>query len=218
MNAGTAVIEAGGGVRTLALCALSIDTTDARLDIADHAVIVDYTGASPLASVKAAIKNACNNGAWKGFGITSSLADASVHGVGFGEAGALGISSFAGETLDGSTVLVKYTYYGDATSMDRSTSRTWALATNWQSSGDWTAGDFNYDGFIDVSDLGRLATNWQAGVGSPLAPSRLDEALAAVGLSGAIVPEPAAIASALIGALVAQAAWPATNRMRKCHV
>jgi hypothetical protein len=65
-----------------------------------------------------------------------------------------------------------------------------ALATNWQTSAPWTGGDFNYDGFVDVTDLGALATNWQPGVGSPLAPSRLDKALANVGLANVTVPEP----------------------------
>jgi hypothetical protein len=72
-----------------------------------------------------------------------------------------------------------------------------ALATNWQTAAPWTGGDFNYDGFVDVTDLGALATNWQAGVGSPLAPSRLEDALAAMGLTGVTVPEPTAFAGAV---------------------
>jgi len=95
-------------------------------------------------------------------------------------------------------VLVKLTFAGDS-NLDGQVDVTdlGELATNWQSPGDWTDGDFNYDGFVDVSDLGALATNWQAGVSasSTLAPSRLEEALAAVGLGGVSVPEPTTLLS-----------------------
>ena len=67
------------------------------------------------------------------------------------------------------------------------------LATRWQSVGTWKRGDFNLDGYIDISDLGILATNWQVGTGSAASLS-FDEALASVGLSGTLVPEPAGAA------------------------
>ena len=59
-------------------------------------------------------------------------------------------------------VIVKYTYRGDA-NLDGQVDVTdlGRLATNWQTSGDWVDGDFDYSGFIDVTDLGILATNWQ---------------------------------------------------------
>jgi hypothetical protein len=101
------------------------------------------------------------------------------------------LANFDGLPVDSTSVIIKYTYGGDA-NLDGQVDVTdlGALATNWQTSASWTGGDFNYDGFVDVTDLGALATNWQQGVGSPLAPSRLDEALTAVGLAPANVPEP----------------------------
>src|SRR4029079_10890037 len=101
---------------------------------------------------------------------------------------------FAGLAVDSSSILIKYTYGGDA-NLDGKVDVTdlGALATNWQTSAPWTGGDFNYDGFVDVSDLGVLATNWQLGVGSPLGPGSLDAATAAGGLGGVSVPEPASI-------------------------
>jgi hypothetical protein len=98
------------------------------------------------------------------------------------------------EDASAKQVTIAYTYYGD-TNLDGQVDVTdlGALATNWQTSNVWSGGDFNYDGFVDVTDLGALATNWQAGVGSPLAPSRLDEALVAVGL--ATVPEPVTLST-----------------------
>ena len=40
------------------------------------------------------------------------------------------------------------------------------LAANWNQEGGWELGDFSGDGFIDVTELGLLASNWQ-GAGPP---------------------------------------------------
>jgi hypothetical protein len=95
---------------------------------------------------------------------------------------------------NGDMIRIKYTYFGDA-NLDGQVdiSDLGILATHWQAAGNWSGGDFDYSGFVDITDLGRLATNWQRGVGNPLGPS-LDAALAAMGLSGAPVPEPLAAA------------------------
>ena len=106
----------------------------------------------------------------------------------------LGYATFDGQTVDATTVLVKYTYLGDATLDGQvDVSDLGRLATSWQTSAPWSGGDFNYDGFVDVTDLGALATNWQAGVGSPLGPGSLEQAMAAVGLGAVSVPEPAVV-------------------------
>ncbi len=83
-----------------------------------------------------------------------------------------------------------------------------ALATAGQTSAVWSQGDLDYSGFIDISDLGKLATNWQLGVGAPLGPS-FDQALASLGLTGTDVPEPA-----VLGAAVLLAAWPSGRARR----
>ena len=79
------------------------------------------------------------------------------------------------------------------------------LATNWQTAGLWNGGDFTCDGLVDISDLGLLATNWQAaGAGQSF-----DQALAALGLQGASVPEPGA------AGLAALCLLGATSRRRR---
>jgi hypothetical protein len=80
----------------------------------------------------------------------------------------------------------RYTFAGDA-NLDGQVdvADLGALATNWQTSSNWTGGEFNYDGFVDVSDLGALATNWQDGAGS------LTQAMGSLGFSRINLPEPA---------------------------
>ncbi len=183
--------------------------SDSTLDLVRNSLVIDYNPAdgSPLPTVTAAIISGRNGGSWNGTGITSSAAATDpIHATALAcaEASTLGIGSFNGVALDGSDVLIKYSYYGDA-NLDGQVdiSDLGVLATSWQTSAAWSGGDFNYDGFVDISDLGLLATNWQQGVGSPLGPS-FNEALASVGLSGVSVPEPAmSLFLALIGGIIA---------------
>jgi len=170
-------------------------------------IIFDYPTAGPsvYAATRAAIISGFNSGAWNGSGIFSTAAAANnATAVGYAEASnaltATG-GSFSGETVDGTAVLVRWTYKGDA-NVDGvvDVSDLGRLATNWQTAADWSGGDFNYDHFVDVSDLGALATNWQLGVGNPLGKGSFEEAMAAVGLGGVSVPEPASfgVATALL--------------------
>ena len=154
------------------------------LNLSDNDLVVDYTGASQYSAVVGLITSG------------QLASSSSVPGTMLGSAdnATFGATNFSGETVDSSSVLVKFTYGGDA-NLDGKVDVTdlGALATNWQQTGVWTGGDFNYDGTVNVTDLGILATNWQAGASSPLGPS-FAEAVAAVGLGGVSVPEPAAIA------------------------
>jgi hypothetical protein len=168
-------------------------------------MIIDYTG--PAGTLANDTRAMLQDGR-----MMSGTADAT-HRLGYGDNALLGDSSFSGQSVDGSSVLLKYTFGGDA-NLDGQVDVTdlGALATNWQQSGVWTGGDFNYDGLVDVSDLGILATNWEAGVGSGAGISPdLDAALASVGLGGASVPEPAGIG---LGALLCGPLLRAGRRRR----
>jgi hypothetical protein len=124
--------------------------------------------------------------------ITTSLPD-NTRRIGYGESSTiLGLAggTFFGQTADATAILTAYTYAGDANFDGRvDITDLGAIATWWQRAGVWTGGDFDYNGFVDISDLGLLATNWQAGMTGPVGPG-LDEALAEVGLSGVSIPEP----------------------------
>jgi hypothetical protein len=193
------------GHRVLVTGSLSIESSPtplAKLDLADNDMIWDYSGLSPVQTVRSHIAYAWNGGAWNRNGITSSLANAATYALGYADNAALGMSNFAGEAVDPSSVLVKFTYYGDADLNGKvDINDLGMLASHWQTPGPWTSGDFDYSGSVNVADLGLLATNWQRGVGAPLAGS-LGEALAQLGLPPASVPEATSLVALVLAAMM----------------
>jgi hypothetical protein len=194
---------ATGGASVGRAAALDLAST-AKINLADSDMIIDYTGGSPLNSIFSLIQQGYAGGSWNGNGIKSSRAATSPNAgesgktaLGFGEAAALGIANFDGFPTDSTTVLVKYTYVGDASLVGQvDVADLGILASHWQSAALWSGGDFDFNGTVDVNDLGLLATNWQVGVGNPLGPGFAD-ALAALGLPEVSVPEPALIGTAV---------------------
>src|SRR5690349_12616781 len=84
-----------------------------KLDLSDNDLIVDYSGTSPLSTIKSQIITAYGSGTWTGNGVTSANAGSiaadsgNMHktGLGYGEASAvLGISGSGTATFSGQTV------------------------------------------------------------------------------------------------------------------
>ena len=182
----------------------SLNITNGQLDITNNGLAVDYTGASPLTAVQQLILNSYNSGNFNGsngiLSTTAATANAAagkqVRAIGYAEASALGITStgnFMGQTVDGTSVLVRYTINGDANldgvvnALDFS-----LLATGFGSGHNlWTQGDFNFDGNVDTTDFMALAQNFnQALPSAPPAP-----------VLGSLVPEPGAISLMVLGAM-----------------
>jgi hypothetical protein len=172
-----------------------------KLDLNDNDMIIDYDGASPISGVRSYIVAGFNNGLQTGNGVISTRAKTSPNAgeagktrVGFGEASSVGLTSFDGINVDASTILLKYTYAGDANLDGMVDIRDLALlASSWKTSGFWTNGDFNYDGTVNAADLGLLSSNWQAGATAALGPQlSLATTLTSLGLPTA-VPEPTSI-------------------------
>jgi hypothetical protein len=151
-----------------------------QLDVTDNPLIVDYTGPSPLTSIR------------------EMLADGRIISLSAPSSKRLGYSD------DSSAVLIDLTFAGDADlDGDVDVNDLGALASSWQGSALWSGGDFDYNGTVDVNDLGLLAGNWQAGVS-------LDDALKGLGLPLINVPEPgsAAVGAALLPLLARRARHP----------
>jgi hypothetical protein len=174
-------------------------TTAANIDACGK-IIFDYTDASPFGVIRAEVISGHNGGLWNGGGINSSAA-ASTPGTGVGYAEASDVLAptggmFAGEFVDGTAVLVRFTRYGDA-NLDGvvNLSDFNRLAANFGTTGTvWARGDFNYDDLVNLSDFNRLAANFGLSAGSDGVVDPADWAVLA-----AAVPEPAI--STLIGGL-----------------
>ncbi|MBC8108145.1 MAG: hypothetical protein H7Z14_16285 [Anaerolineae bacterium] len=171
----------GGGVLHTDLLSIA---AGGKLDLTDNALLIDYTGASQLPAVQALIKSARNGGAWNGAtGIGSS--SAASHIPRNTTLGAMSASdfkgiygpkaTFAGWYFDDTTVLVKYTYYGDTdfngvVDFD-DYSRTDAGFTNHRTG--WLNGDVDGNGIVDFDDYSLIdqAFNTQGSALRPALPS-----------------------------------------------
>ncbi len=98
-----------------------------RLDLADNDLVVDYSGASPIATVRTSIRAAYNSGDWTGDGIATSMGNAAQFGLGYAESGAVFTSfpaTFSGQQVDDTSVLIAFARFGDANLDGSSTSTT----------------------------------------------------------------------------------------------
>jgi hypothetical protein len=173
-------------------------TPTATLDLADNAMVVDYTGPSPLATIKAQVGHAYDGGTWAEHGITSSQADASQFGVGYAEASALGGVPTIFGTVDADAVLLRLTRYGDANLDGQVNLQDFnRLASGFGAGDDWSEGDFNYDGLVNLQDFNRLAANFGLGAAGPGVTPQ-DWAML-----GAAVPEPGGLGMLLLGGFFA---------------
>ncbi len=196
-----------GGGKVLRCTGLSI--ISGGIDLTDNAMIVDYSGSSPLNGIATLIKNGSYNGATgNASGIISSTAiNPSSHktALGYGEASTLGVTLFKGQSVGTASVLVAYTYAGDANLDGKVNALDFnALAKNFGGSTGkfWTQGDFNYDGSVNGLDFTALGTNFnQPALGSPVV--------------GTIVPEPDMVACAIVLARCASRSPLRSARGRK---
>jgi hypothetical protein len=180
------------------------DTPTATFDITGNAAIVNYTGTSPAATIRAQIL-AGRGGpgfavTWTGQGITSSTAatDPVSRSVGYAENSALPLgpyATFRDEAVDETSILMAFTRTGDA-NLDGMVNdddvtilgATYAPGVPQPS---WALGDFDYNGFVDDDDVTLLGAFYD-----PSAAQLVN------GEGVAAVPEPRAAALAALGALI----------------
>jgi hypothetical protein len=176
---------------TSKVTALSIGS-NARLDLTDNDLVIDYGVSSPAATVRQMLQDGR---------LFSSLADSTFR-LGYRDNNIPGniVSTFSGLPVDASSLLINYTYAGD-TNVDGAVDAIdlGNLAAGWNHASLWYTGDFNYDGITNVADLKLLADNWQQGVPAPALGLSLDTLLAAFSLPPVEVPEPGALAAVGLG-------------------
>jgi hypothetical protein len=137
----------------------TIDPTS-TLNLADNDMAILYgTGATPLPQVQEDIQNGYDGGAWNGTGIKSSAAATlgGATGLGYAEeselsaiseaAGGSAITTFDGQSLGSNAVLLKYTLLGDSTLSGTVSGTDYnTVLANYDSTGDWSQGNFHYGG------------------------------------------------------------------------
>ncbi|MEA2709653.1 MAG: hypothetical protein QOF78_2254 [Phycisphaerales bacterium] len=218
-DSGKVILSPGGGSRTLATYALSLDAASGGLlNLNDHALIVRdgevgvpdsgvYNGVTGL------IQSGFNQGFWDGGGIITGMADATagLTSLGIATADQTGYSMFGGVSVRGGNVLVMYTYAGDANldgfiSGDDYSTIDFNVGT---SADGWYNGDFNYDGIISGDDYSTIDFNYTA-QGAPFPTSASADAA-----SVTAVPEPVLAPLIVLFAPLARRRRRRGSRVRK---
>jgi hypothetical protein len=138
------------------------------LDMFDNDMILEYSGATPLATIENAIRFARNGGLWNTIGgITSTSARTAAQPnktLGAIEASDWktvvgGSALFDNEVVDNTSILVKYTYYGDYDFNGKVDGSDYARVDarfndqlTFGNIGGWFNGDFDYNGKVDGGD------------------------------------------------------------------
>ena len=203
-----AILPTGGAAEASKLSALNI-AEGATLDLTDNQVIIDYAGASPVATVRHQIlagRGGAGLGkAWNGMGITSSAAaaanatDPESRSVGYAENSTMPLgplTTFRGQTVDNTSILMAFTRTGDANLdgvvNDDDVTIVGAMYAPDVPQPSWALGDFDYNGFVDDDDVTLLGAFYD--------PSATPIRVPAAGV--AAVPEPGRVAlllTSLIG-------------------
>jgi hypothetical protein len=160
----------------------------ATLDIGNNALVVDYAGTSPVATVRQQIvsgRGMVGLGAtWTGTGITSGAAaqanatEPESRSIGYAENTSLPLgpyTTFRGQAVDATSVLIAYTRTADANLdglvNDDDVTVLGASYAPGAASGVWALGDFEYNGFIDDDDVTLLGVFYNPSAGPPTAPA-----------------------------------------------
>jgi hypothetical protein len=181
-NNARVTLLAGGG--TSVVTSLSLGT-GATLDVGTNALVLDYTGASPISTVRDRIlsgRGGAGLGAsWNGTGITSSAVaqanqmDPESRSIGYAENATLPLgaySTFRGVPVDNTAVLIAYTRTADANLdgfvNDADATILGASFAPSTPNPSWALGDFEYNGFVDDTDATLLGALFDP-VAPPLA-------------------------------------------------
>jgi hypothetical protein len=174
--AGQATLSQGGAK----LISTRVLTVPGKLNLTDNDLLLDYTGADMLGTfngtsydgVLGLLASGYNFSAYDGNGLITDMPQAlagettlgasrasDIYGV-----GASDTTLYQGETIDGSTVIVKYSYAGDLTFDGSVDAADYGVIDNWvqfPGTSGYANGDFNFDGVIDAADYGVIDNSVQ---------------------------------------------------------
>jgi autotransporter-associated beta strand protein len=200
---GATVQVANHGSSPTLVPVVSLLSNSGTIDLVNNAMVLQNSSGS-ISLISAQVTAAYFGGGWNGTGnvITSSTAAAdSTHltAIGIG----VGPGNFEGLNVGSGDVLLKYTYYGDATLDGQVDSSDYArIDSGYLSNGTltgWYNGDFNYDGAVNGSDYTLIDNTFNQQVAS-LAAAVATQTTEIDSVTS--VPEPAGLTSLLTGALL----------------
>jgi hypothetical protein len=169
--AGLVTTPANGGADSMSIFSELSIAAGGKLNLNDNDLIVNYAvgDPSPEFSLRDLVLRARDVGDY-GIFFTGSDDDFSDKVLAFGEAAELGFAEFNGVTVDGTTVLGKYTYYGDANFDGQVTTDDYVSVDLGLGTGDsWVQGDFDLNGVVTTDDYVVVDLNLGKGSTSPLA-------------------------------------------------
>jgi hypothetical protein len=199
-GAHVSITPGGGTSGTSKLSQLSL-APDVRFDLADHALVLDYTGTSPIGSIRAAVAAGTLTSTLAGPGAVLGYAEASDVLSPTG-------GTFAGQAADATALLVRLTRVGDA-NLDGTVNfdDLLRLAKNYNKpDAHWQNGDFTRDGAVNFDDLLALAKNYNTTAPAAPLPGAAEAFTADLAAAFAAVPEPSVAALGLAACGVALSA------------
>jgi ELWxxDGT repeat protein len=176
---GVATLAQGGG-KVIVTRSLEVD---GRLNLKDNNLVLDYdpADANPIAAIEARIASAYHDNQWDLPGIFTDMTQATdglttlalsdplaMRGL-----GPTATMLFAGETIDGSSVVIKYSWAGDLNLDGLVDAQDYGVIDNWvqfPGTRGYANGDINFDGVIDATDYGIIDNTIQL-QGPPLTTS-----------------------------------------------
>ncbi|HZZ43163.1 MAG TPA: autotransporter-associated beta strand repeat-containing protein [Tepidisphaeraceae bacterium] len=198
------------------------------LDLGNDSLVLDYAkgATSPATTIRQYLLTGSASGAWTGPGIkSSSAATSGTTAIAYVEASdLLGLSgsataTWSGQTVDASSILLKYTYAGDANLDGKITADDYALIDRGAAKhlSSWVYGDFNYDGVVNSADYMLIDKSFalQNGALSPDLLAQREAQFGDVYVSQLLssIPEP----SIGLGGLIAAASMFGSRRRRLSH-
>jgi hypothetical protein len=169
INAGTISVRTQGGATGTSVVKTLTIASGAALNQNNNDLIVNYTGTSPEFELRDKVLLA-RDGDAEGIFFTGSDDDFSDTVLAFGEAAELGFTEFNGITVDDTTILGKYTYYGDANFDGQVTTDDYVAVDLGLGTGDsWVQGDFDLNGVVTTDDYVVVDLNLGKGTDNPLA-------------------------------------------------
>jgi uncharacterized delta-60 repeat protein len=154
-----------GGDKLLVVTSVSL-SGDARLDLTDNHLLIDYTGDSPYADINGYAVSGRNTGV----GIVSATSPDGDLVLAVADNVHLGAMTFGDISIDDTTIVCRYTYYGDA-NMDGQVTTDDYVAVDLnlgRSNPQWLHGDVDMNGEVTTDDYVVIDLNLGKGAAVPV--------------------------------------------------